>query len=247
MAHGPDLRGRLTGSILGGLLLLLAALPGAATAQDLGQVQSPILTIDSDRFFSESDFGRRTEREFESEGAALAAENRALEADLADEEKALTRKRDTMPAEEFRALADAFDEKVQRIRREQQAKLQDLQQRAEARRRRFLDSADPILSEVMRAAGAAVIVERRSVFASAPVIDVTEVAIQRMNERVGDGGDLLAPEPAEVPAPAPRAEPGMILPPEAGDRSGGPDAPVNLPEPETEPAPARPGDDAADR
>lgn len=238
MRRAPATCGRL----LGGLLALLGALAVPAAAQDLGQVQSPVLTIDSDRFFAESAFGQRTEEEFQEEAAALASENRALEADLAEEERRLTERRPTLPPEEFRELADAFDEKVQRIRRRQQQKLQDLQQRAETRRRRFLGAADPVLSEVMQAAGAAVIVERRSVFASAPVIDVTDVAIQRMNARIGDGADL---PPLEDEGGGDGVD--SVMPTLPGDAGPDGDPPVTLPQPDAEgamPAPVEtPGTD----
>ena len=39
----------------------------------------------------------------------------------------------------------------------------------------------------MREAGAAVILERRGVFVSANAIDVTEIAIQRIDASLGDG------------------------------------------------------------
>ena len=48
----------------------------------LGLPQSGILTIQPDRLFSESAFGKRVEREIEAEGAVLTAENRRIEAEL---------------------------------------------------------------------------------------------------------------------------------------------------------------------
>ena len=56
------------------------------------------------------------------EGAELATENRRIEADLEAEEQELTELRNTLPAGEFRLLADAFDAKVQETRAAQAAK-----------------------------------------------------------------------------------------------------------------------------
>lgn len=155
-------------------------------------MQSPILTIDPERVFADSAFGQRTVEEFEARGAELAAENRRIEDDLEAEEQALTEQRPTMEPPAFRKLADAFDEKVQSTRRAQDAKTRDLNQAFEERRDVFLTAAAPVLEGLMREAGAAVIMEKRSVFLSSNAIDITGVAIDRLNAVLGDGSD--APE-----------------------------------------------------
>lgn len=167
------------------LVCLLAALPAAA--QQIGLPQSPILTISSERLFAESVFGKRVAQEIEAEGQLLAAENRRIEAELTAEEKALTERRPGMSPEEFRALADAFDEKVQTIRKTQDAKARRLNQQRDEARAAFFDAARPVLAEVMREAGAGVILERASVFLSANATDVTDLAIGRMDAALGDG------------------------------------------------------------
>lgn len=158
-----------------------------ALAQQIGPLQSPILTIDSDRLFSDSAFGQRVVQEFEAKGAELTAENRKIEQELTAEEKDLTEKRATMDAAEFRALADDFDEKVQLTRRTQDSKTRELNVALEGRRVVFLNAAAPILETLMRESGAAVILERRSIFLSANSIDITRAAVERLDEVLGDG------------------------------------------------------------
>jgi len=166
-----------------------------ATAQQLGLIHSPILTIESERLFAESAFGQRIAREIEAESAVLAAENRRIEAELTAEEKELTERRPQMEPEGFRTLANAFDEKVQSIRRTQDAKARDLNQQQDEVRVTFLRAARPVLEAVMKDAGAAVILERSSVFLSANVSDITDVAITRIDAAFGDGDAILpAPE-----------------------------------------------------
>ena len=167
--------------------VLLAALAELASAQQIGLVKSPILKIESDRLFAESDFGRRVARELETESGILAAENRRIEAELTIEEQDLTDRRSQLEPEAFRALADAFDEKVQEIRRTQDAKARKLNSRGEADRVAFLQGVRPVLETLMREAGAAVILERSSVFLSANATDVTDLAISRVNDVLGDG------------------------------------------------------------
>lgn len=168
--------------------------PQWAAAQDIGTVVSPILTIESDRFFAQSAFGQRVAREIEADGAILAAENRKIEADLTAEEKALTDQRAGMNPAAFRVLADTFDEKVQTMRRTQDTKSRALSQRNEADRTTFINAAGPILEVLMQDAGASLVLERRNVFLSANAIDVTDDAIRRMDAAFGDGSDLQSKE-----------------------------------------------------
>lgn len=173
------------------LALTLAALilplrPGSA--QQLGVAQSAILTIETDRMFSDSAFGRRTANEIEADSAVLAAENRRIEADLMAEEKELTARRAEIEPDAFRTLADAFDEKVQSIRKAQDAKARALNQRAEKARVEFLNTARPVLEALMRESGAGVILERSNVFLSANATDITDRAISRIDAAIGDGG-----------------------------------------------------------
>lgn len=171
------------GAICLALLLGLCGLGSASEAQPTRtlRIESPILTIDSDRLFEESRYGRQTVQEIEQRGAALAAENKQIQDALEAEEKSLTELRPTVSPEEFRALADAFDAKVQETRRAQDAKSRELNASLESRRVIFLNSAVPILEQLMRETGAAVVLEQRSVFISNTVVDITQTAIQRLD------------------------------------------------------------------
>ncbi len=186
-------------------LLLLGLWPALAAGQNLGGplsegvVQSPVLVIEFERVFSESAFGKRVIADIESEGAALAAENRRIETELTEEERRLTQQRASLPAEDFRTLADAFDEKVQRLRREQDTKARAVSARPEEARRQFVVTMQPVLREIMQEAGAAVILERRSTFVSISAIDVSDRVIERVDAEIGDGRDLPAPDPETNP------------------------------------------------
>lgn len=184
------------------VVMIALALASAGAAQQLqqGLPQSPVLTIEPERLFSESGFGKRVAAELEAEGARIAAENREIEASLIDEERALTERRAELPPDEFRTLADAFDEKVQRLRREQDTKARALGAKSDELRRRFLNAAQPVLAQMMRDAGAAVIIERRAIFLSADVIDITDEAIARIDVSIGDGQALMTPEVTAPPA-----------------------------------------------
>ncbi len=172
---------------IGLLVGLLVAVP--VFAQDARPLMTPILTIDSERLFLNSEFGKRVAREIETSGNQLAAENRLIETELAEAERDLTDRRASMSPEEFRPLADAFDARVQETRQTQAAKSRKLNALLDQERETFLNVAGPVLQELMLEVGATVILERRTVFLSSNSSDITLIAIERLNEKLGEGGN----------------------------------------------------------
>lgn len=160
---------------------------GGDAGLDRGSIVSAVLTIDSDRLFLDSDFGKRVVAEVEAKGAVLATENRKIEADLEAEEKRLTTVRATMSPEEFRTLANEFDEKVQQTRQVQATKGRALNALLDQEREVFERAAAPVLERLMRSADAAVILDLRAVFVSASAIEITDDAISLLNETLGSG------------------------------------------------------------
>lgn len=171
------------GLIAGVIAILLA---GAAVAQD-NRVQAQVLTIDPEQLFEQTQFGKRIIAESEALAAELQAENRRIEAELSEEERALTDKRPTLQVDEFRALANAFDEKVNQIRAEQDSKVREVQSFRETAQQRFFSETGSVLLEIVRERNAAVILDRRTVFLSAETVDITQMAIERINAQFGDG------------------------------------------------------------
>jgi len=163
----------------------ISASGGAASfAQDRITVPSPLLTLDQEKMFDGSRAAERISANFEKRTAALTAENRRIEAQLVAEELDLTDRRPGLAADEFRALADAFDEKVQRIRAAQDAKVRELQRLQDQERQEFLRTISPLLAEIVRERGAVVVLDRRSVVLSADAIDITAEAIARINASI---------------------------------------------------------------
>ncbi len=170
------------------VLALVTAVP--TRAQQLGVPQTGVLTISSDRLFADSAFGQRVFKEIEAESALLSQENERIVAELSREEKDLTEKRGTMTAEEFRPLAEAFDEKVQSHRAGQRAKLDALARRGDEARGQFFELAQPVLIELLRESRASVVIERATVVLSSDASDITDAAIARINAAIGDGAAL---------------------------------------------------------
>ncbi len=194
---------------LGLAALFLSPLPAAAQVGAPLRPTEPaaaILVLNQDRLLSQTEFGQRIQREIEAASAALAAENRRIEAQLTEEELELTERRPTMPAEDFRVLADDFDLRVSGIRAAQDAKTRDLQSQADAARQRFFEEIVPVLLSLVEARGAAVLLDSRTVLLSAGSVDITDDAIAAIDEALGEGGDepmisILGLSPTPAPEP----------------------------------------------
>jgi Skp family chaperone for outer membrane proteins len=178
--------------VLGALLIasLAVAAGQGGRAQDLSGIRSPVLVVESERLYRESAFGQRVANEVAVRSAEIAAENRRIESELEAEELELTERRQSLAPDEFRDLADAFDKKVVEVRRAQEAKARAIARRQEENRAEFLAAAAPVLEDMMHEAGAAVVLERRSVFLSLNAIDITDEALNRIDEEVGDGSEI---------------------------------------------------------
>jgi Skp family chaperone for outer membrane proteins len=188
----------------GGAALLALLLAGPVLAQNVPLSQplagaDPILTVDQDRLFAESAYGRATMGTLETQQADLLAENRKIEAALEEEERGLTERRKTLPAEEFRVLAAAFDVKVEGIRAAQVEKDRALLQAVEENQRRFYEAAFPVIGQLMQDMGASVVLDKQTIILSLQRIDVTDQVIARIDAAIGDGSKL----PDVVPAPEP--------------------------------------------
>ena len=198
------------------VLGLMLAFGGPALAQRVADPAAPapaqtpaaaggIVVLDTDRLFSESLFGQRLAADLQAQTEALVEENRRIEAELTAEEQDLTRRRPSMTPEAFRAEAEAFDARVQEIRRERDAKERALQQEAATGRETFLAASGQALGQLMLSRGAAVILDRRTVFLSTGAVDITDAAIAAVDEAIGDGSveaePDVAPESAGETAP----------------------------------------------
>ncbi len=185
------------GLAFGALLLGLTQ----AVAQTAPVAADPVLTIDQERLFAGSAFGRAALARQDADEASLVAENRKIESALEEEERNLTAQRETLPVDEFRKLAAEFDTKVEEIRAAQDAKSRNLTQQRDAERQRFLQAAVPVIGQLMRDMGAVAILDKQAIFLSFERIDITDAAIVRLDAALGDGSKL--PVPAPDPAPQP--------------------------------------------
>lgn len=178
-------------SLILGLALCWAGPVAFAQPLSFGQIEGPqIVILNQERLFRDSRFGQRVQRELEAASTALSQENRQIEAELLQEERDLTDQRATMSAEEFQPLADEFDERVEQIRATQSERVRDLNQLADRAQERFLRLITPILRDLLRERGASAVLDARVVLYAVEGADITDVALQRIDTVLGDGGEI---------------------------------------------------------
>jgi Skp family chaperone for outer membrane proteins len=180
------------GGFLNSLTFLAASLilhvPGAVQAQTYPTSDQflPVATIDQERLFSESRFGKAFNTTFQKNASNLAEENRRIEKELADEEVDLTQKRKELSNVEFRKLADVFNNKVEIIRRDQAQKLNTLNSSRIQAQLDFFTRAKPVIVELMQERGIQFILNDQAIFMSGGSGDITNNAIERIDQVIGD-------------------------------------------------------------
>ncbi len=137
--------------------------------------------------FFETAFGGNLTATLATQAAALQAENDEIVDKLTQEERSLTLRRPEMTIEAFRAEAEAFDVKVQEVRRVRDAKNVDLQVATAQARAQFEDQVRGVIANIMLERGASLVLEQRNVVLSTRAANITDDAIARIDRELGDG------------------------------------------------------------
>lgn len=164
-------------------LLAAAALAAAVPLPALPQALTGpgIRVLNQDRLLRESRMGQELLADLREAEQALERENQALADTLAAEERALTDQRASLPPDEFRLRAEAFDRRVESIRAERARLSQDLARRYEAEAQRFFETALPVLTALMAEQGIVAILNPEAVILGAEWLDITDQAIARLD------------------------------------------------------------------
>ena len=148
---------------------------------------SSVLTVDLEKIARESDYGQRVNGLYQAEILTLKSQAKQVEAELIAEEQELVAQRDIVSPEQFKELSQAFDRKVVAIREDQNSKQSELQAKQRDDQRNLLRLIAPILYEIVSARGASVLIDRRNIVLDLSSVDITDEAIAKMNETLGDG------------------------------------------------------------
>jgi len=147
--------------------------------------KSLIATLDQERLFRDSLFGKRVLKEVNEKRDALIANELLLQSQLEAEEESLTKARKTIGIDEFKLLAADFDDKVQRIRSETSKSRVKLNEYSESEREKFFKLIVPILIDLSNEFGISTLLDQRMSILS--LNDITDSTIARVDSIIGNG------------------------------------------------------------
>ena len=160
-------------------------------AQSLSAAEkSELLTVDMTKLLRSSDFGKNIIAANNIARKKLQSENEELEKKLLLEEKELSELRKTLSIEEFRPKALEFDKRVTIIRAEQGKKEEFLNKKVRKEESDFFKRIYPVLYEILIERGGLILVDQRNVILWDNSVDITDDAIQAINQALGDGNKI---------------------------------------------------------
>ena len=151
----------------------------------LGSENSVVFTVDMNKLFRSSDFGKLIILANNKARQRLQNENEELEAKLLSEEKELSQQRKLLSLDEFRPKASEFDKKVSIIRTEQSTKEENLNNKARKEKAEFYKRVYPLLYELLLEKGGLVLVDQRNAILWDSSVDITDDAIKLINQVLG--------------------------------------------------------------
>lgn len=162
-------------------LALLSA--GSSWAQDNAAPPNSqdVLVVNLEALYANSDLGRQITAQLDDLARAAQLENDEIRSQLESEERDLTVRRSEMDAEAFREAAEAFDQKVQIIRAQRDAKEREITQQRQNAQAQFNAQVREIIGQVMLERGGAVVLDGRSVYLARSSVDITSDVISRLN------------------------------------------------------------------
>lgn len=168
------------GLIRGILIAVAISFAGGVSAQVPSEPE-PILVVNTERLFAESQFGQDIRADLDQQRLALQAENERIVEQLVAEEQDLAARRPDMPVEDFRQEAEAFDRKAVEIRAARDAKDREITAASNEAQSRFNDQVREIVGQVMLDRGGNVVLDSRSVYIALRSVDITEDVIVRLD------------------------------------------------------------------
>ena len=145
---------------------------------------SKVLFVNQNKLYSESIFGKLLESLFKKESLKLVEQNQKLTKELQLEEQVLTDKWESTPPKDFKFLAEEFNFRVERVRREQKEKADSLSARLEAERKYFFKIVYPILLKFVADNEAYGILDSSVFIVADENLDITDRLVNIINKEI---------------------------------------------------------------
>jgi Skp family chaperone for outer membrane proteins len=168
------------------LIFSTLLISGVQASEDF---KDKVLYLNQNKVYSESIFGKNLEEMFRNESKKLKEQNRQLTKELEIEEQRLTNEREGMALDEFKILAQSFNARVEKVRKEQKEKSDILKYKLEEERKYFFNAVYPLLLEFVAKTNATGILDSSAFIVGNSKLDVTNNVILIINDKLS----LVAP------------------------------------------------------
>ena len=156
----------------------------AQAADEASQGGSEILVVNLDKIRAQSQAAKSIEEQTNEIQEKLRSGFEERRKVLAAEEKALVALRGSMDPDAFEARAARFEQQVRALKKDRRDQSLALRRSLRSAGEQMDRVLKPILAEVMTERRAVVMIDKRDVVISAVALDVTEVVIKRLDEKL---------------------------------------------------------------
>lgn len=181
-----------TRAVMAARAILLAAVFGAATGTAVAQQKPPapagslrILVLNRDAILQGSKVGQDIIRQVNQYTQQARAQFQGQEQALQNEGRALQQQVAILSPAAKKQKVAAFEAKERSLQQQVQVRQNQIQGGVFQARQKVEQALGPILQGIMQERGAALLLDRQIVLLSTVDVDITGVAIQRLNQRLG--------------------------------------------------------------
>lgn len=162
-------------------LSCLTLLTGFAVS---AKAQEPIAAVDMRKLIVSSAAGKSIQAALKTRQEAVRKEVDALEKKLRDDEQKLLQDRKTLKPEEFEAKKKAFQENLAKSRETIMKKSADLENKRKGALRKLQEQIAKVTADIADERKIKMVVDRELVVIVDQSLDLTEVALKKLDERV---------------------------------------------------------------
>lgn len=175
-------------AIAASIAIISAALVGGSvslSSEAQAQVTIPvILVIDRGRLMSESEAGKNITEQAVVLRETITAELEKKYSEFEKEQKQLEAQVDVISQEVLQKRAEELNSKAQILEREKQMKNREYQASVVKASGKISEALEPILVEILKSRSATILMDKSQVLFTAPEIDITADAMQKLNEAI---------------------------------------------------------------
>ena len=189
---------------LGALAIVaLAATATGASAQTQGPANpGPVIpgvcVYHNDRLLAQSTVGQAVQTRMQALAQEVQAELQPYATSIQTEAQALQTSGASLPAADLQSRRQALQQRAQEAQQLEQTRDQELRYTLATQRRAISQAVDPLLVAIYQEKGCGIMLDRDSVFIVNPAMDVTDLAIQRLNAALPTLSFNRLPVPAQA-------------------------------------------------